>query len=66
MQTLTGLNQQAKGLYRDENLFKDADVQMAGYAAALRVLTRYAIIDGRDMAIEALRPARPWPDHLRG
>ena len=56
VQTLTGLNQQAKGLYRDENLFEDADVQMAGYAAALRVLTRYAIIDGRDMATEALRP----------
>jgi putative DNA methylase len=29
---------------------------MAGYAAALRVLTRYAIIDGRDMAAEAIRP----------
>ena len=29
---------------------------MAGYAAALRVLTRYAIIDGRDMTTEAIRP----------
>ena len=29
---------------------------MAGYAAALRVLTRYAVIDGRDMAAEAIRP----------
>jgi len=56
VQNLTGLNQEAKGLYRDENLFEDADIQMAGYAAALRVLTRYAIIDGRDMATEALRP----------
>ena len=53
---LTGLNQEAKGLYRDENVFEDADIQMAGYAAALRVLTRYAIIDGRDMAAEAIRP----------
>ncbi len=53
---LTGLNQEAKGLYRDENVFEDADVQMAGYAAALRVLTRYSIIDGRDMASEAIRP----------
>lgn len=53
---LTGLNQQAKGLYRDENVFEDADIQMAGYAAALRVLTRYAIIDGRDMTAEAIRP----------
>jgi putative DNA methylase len=53
---LSGLNQEAKGLYRDENVFEDADIQMAGYAAALRVLTRYAIIDGRDMAAEAIRP----------
>lgn len=54
--SLTGLNQQAKGLYRDENVFEDADIQMAGYAAALRVLTRYAVIDGRDMTVEAQRP----------
>ena len=53
---LTGLNQEAKGIYRDENVFEDADIQMAGYAAALRVLTRYAVIDGRDMAAEAIRP----------
>jgi putative DNA methylase len=53
---LTGLNQEAKPLYRDENVFEDADIQMAGYAAALRVLTRYAIIDGRDMTSEAIRP----------
>jgi putative DNA methylase len=53
---LTGLNQQAKGLYREENVFEDADIQMAGYAAALRVLTRYAVIDGRDMTAEAIRP----------
>ena len=56
VQSLTGLNQEAKGLYRDENVFEDADIQMAGYAAALRVLTRYAIIDGRDMTAEAIRP----------
>lgn len=53
---LTGLNQAAKGLYRDENVFEDADIQMAGYAAALRVLTRYTTIDGRDMPVEATRP----------
>ncbi len=53
---LTGLNQEAKGLYRDENVFEDADIQMAGYAAALRVLTRYAVIDGREMSTEAIRP----------
>lgn len=56
VQALTGLNQSAKGFYRDENVFEDADIQMAGYAAALRVLTRYAIIDGRDMTTEAIRP----------
>ncbi len=54
--SLAGLNQEAKGLYRDENVFEDADIQMAGYAAALRVLTRYAVIDGRDMTAEAIRP----------
>jgi putative DNA methylase len=56
VRALTGLNQEAKGLYRDENVFEDADIQMAGYAAALRVLTRYAVIDGRDMTTEAIRP----------
>ena len=54
--TLTGLNQEAKAGYRDENLFCDADLQMAGYAASLRVLTRYAIIDGKEMPLEALKP----------
>ena len=53
---LTGLNQKARGPQRDENVFEDADIQMAGYAAALRVLTRYARIDGREMASEAIRP----------
>jgi putative DNA methylase len=56
VRALTGLNQEAKDLYRDENVFEDADIQMAGYAAALRALTRYAIIDGRDMTAEAIRP----------
>ena len=56
VQALAGLNQKAKALYRDENVFEDADIQMAGYAAALRVLTRYAVIDGRDMTTEAIRP----------
>ncbi len=56
VEALSGLNQEAKGLYRDENVFEDADIQMAGYAAALRVLTRYAVIDGRDMTAEAIRP----------
>lgn len=54
--TMTGLNQSTKGAGRSENLFEDADLQMAGYAAALRVLTGYTRIDGQDMAAEALRP----------
>ena len=53
---LTGLNQAVRDEGRDENVFEDADLQMAGYAAALRVLTRYDIIDGKEMAKEALRP----------
>lgn len=54
--TMIGLNQSLKGHGRVENLFEDADLQMAGYAAALRVLTRYTVIDGIDMTKEALRP----------
>ncbi|BBC70894.1 DNA methylase [Altererythrobacter sp. B11] len=54
--TLVGLNQSLKGEGRMENLFEDADLQMAGYAAALRVLTGYTRIDGRDMTAEATRP----------
>ena len=53
---LTGLNQRVKVKVRDENIFTDADFQMAGYAAALRVLTKYSSIDGKDMSTEALRP----------
>lgn len=53
---LVGLNQSMKGAGRVENLFEDADLQMAGYAAALHVLTGYTSIDGRDMTAEALRP----------
>lgn len=56
VKTLTGLNQETRELYRNENLFEDADLQMAGYAAALKVLTRYSFIDGKEMAQEALRP----------
>ena len=54
--TMSGLNQSLRGHGRIENLFEDADLQMAGYAAALRVLTKYTTIDGVDMTKEALRP----------
>jgi putative DNA methylase len=56
--TMAGLNQSLKGHGRIENLFEDADLQMAGYAAALRVLTKYTKIDGVDMTKEALRPRK--------
>lgn len=35
--------------------FGDADYQLAAYAAALEVLTRYSVIDNRLIAAEALR-----------
>lgn len=56
---LTGLNDEVVATSKrpkDGNLFEDADLQMAGYAAALQVLTKYSIIDGKDMTQEALRP----------
>lgn len=55
---MIGLNDQMDEA-RGENIFNDADLQMAGYAAALRVLTAYTKIDGNDMTREALRPRRP-------
>ncbi len=56
IETMVGLNQTTRGHGRSENLFEDADLQMAGYAAALRVLTGYTRIDNQDMTAEALRP----------
>ena len=64
--TMVGLNQSLKGHGRVENLFEDADLQMAGYAAALRVLTRYERIDGIDMTKEALRQRRADEKNLVG
>jgi adenine-specific DNA methylase len=56
IEEMVGLNQTLRGHGRSENLFNDADLQMAGYAAALRVLTSYVKIDGKDMTVEAMRP----------
>jgi adenine-specific DNA methylase len=56
IETMVGLNQSTQGKGRTENLFEDADLQMAGYAAALRVLTGYRRIDGQNMVAAALRP----------
>lgn len=55
VESLIGLDNKvrAKG---SEGLYTDADLQMAGYAAALKVLTAYSRIDGKDMVIEAEAP----------
>jgi putative DNA methylase len=56
---LTGMNNtvaEDTARVKDGNLFEDSDLQMAGYAAALKVLTKYSIIDGKEMTQEALRP----------
>jgi putative DNA methylase len=52
---LTGLDQSVRQ-HGSEGLYNDADLQMAGYAAALKVLTTYAVIDGKKMEIEARAP----------
>jgi putative DNA methylase len=39
-------------------VFNDADLQMAGYAAALKVLTGYTSLGGEDVTSFALRPRR--------
>jgi putative DNA methylase len=39
-----------------ETVFNDSDLQMAGYAAALKVLTQYTEVDGRDVTTLALQP----------
>lgn len=41
-----------------ETVFNDSDLQMAGYAAALKVLTQYTEVDGRDMSNLALQPRK--------
>jgi putative DNA methylase len=39
-------------------VFNDSDLQMAGYAAALKVLTGYTSLGGEDVTVFALRPRR--------
>ncbi len=55
--SLTGLDAKVRKT-NHEGLYTDADLQMAGYAAALKVLTTYAIIDGKDMEVEARAPRK--------
>ena len=67
VELLTGLNQRARARQRDENPFSDADIQMAGYAAALEVLTCYTHIEGVDMTREVLRSTcKGREGHRRG
>jgi adenine-specific DNA methylase len=48
----------------DEPNFNDADYQLAAYAAALKVLTQYGTLDGRDVEHEvfAVRPSNEKSD----
>lgn len=49
------LNEEVKDKH-GEPVFNDSDMQMAGYAAALKVLTAYTHIGGEDVTTFALRP----------
>ncbi len=55
VEALIGLDKQVRS-QGAEGLYTDADLQMAGYAAALKVLTAYSRIDGKDMVTEAEAP----------
>ncbi len=55
IEALVGIDQSVRA-QGSEGLYNDADLQMAGYAAALKVLTAYSIIDGKNMVIEAEAP----------
>jgi putative DNA methylase len=50
------MNLNEASLSHGASVFNDADLQMAGYAAALKVLTQYTEVDGRDVASLALQP----------
>lgn len=58
IEALTGLDQKVRDKGA-EGLYSDADLQMAGYAAALKVLTAYSHIDGKDMVVESEAPKQP-------
>ncbi|CAI8823310.1 anti-phage-associated DUF1156 domain-containing protein [Methylocaldum szegediense] len=55
IETMMHLNKEVKGKH-GEPVFNDSDLQMAGYAAALKVLTAYTHIGGEDVTNFALRP----------
>lgn len=55
IETMMHLNDSVRSQY-GEPVFNDSDLQMAGYAAALKVLTAYTHIGGEDVTSFALRP----------
>ena len=55
VETMMDLNREVKGKH-GEPVFNDSDLQMAGYAAALKVLTSYTSIGDEDVTVLALRP----------
>jgi putative DNA methylase len=55
VEALVGLDNSVRH-QSSEGLYNDADLQMAGYAAAMKVLTAYSNIDGKDMSVEAQAP----------
>lgn len=55
IETMMHLNDEVKSKH-GEPVFNDSDLQMAGYAAALKVLTAYTQIGGEDVTSFALRP----------
>ncbi|MDR0066055.1 DNA methylase, partial [Acinetobacter sp. 11520] len=57
VESLIGLDKKVRA-QGTEGLYTDADLQMAGYAAALKVLTAYSRIDGKDMVTEAEAPRK--------
>lgn len=55
VESLIGLDNRVRA-QGSEGLYTDADLQMGGYAAALKVLTAYSRIDGKDMVTESEAP----------
>ena len=55
IETMMHLNEEVKDKH-GEPVFNDSDLQMAGYAAALKVLTAYTSIGDEDVTSFALRP----------
>ena len=55
IETMMNLNDEVRRKH-DEPVFNDSDLQMAGYAAALKVLTSYTSIGGEDVTSFSSRP----------